>query len=112
MKRFGKTRRALGSQLQLLRERLFAPDANKELRLFSTAETAKLIGITESYIRNMATTEDGPVPEKAPSGRRPYTLEQVHALRQHLTKGKTSYVPWRRGDEHLQVIAVTDFKGR
>lgn len=102
---------ALGSQLQVLRERLFAPDTKKELRSFSTAETAKLIGVTESYIRNLATTEDGPVPEKAPSGRRRYSLEQVHALRQHLTKGKTSYVPCRKGDEHLQVIAVTNFKG-
>lgn len=102
---------ALGSQLQVLRERLFAPDAEKELRSFSTAETAKLIGVTESYIRNLATDETGPIPEKAHTGRRRYTLEQVHALRQHLTKGKTSYVPWRKDDEHLQVIAVTNFKG-
>ena len=32
-------------------------------------------------------------------------------MRQHLTKGKTSYVPWRKDGEHLQVIAVTNFKG-
>lgn len=102
---------ALGSQLQVLRERLFPPEAKKELRSFSTAETAKLIGVTESYIRNLATTEDGPIPEKAHTGRRRYTLKQVHALRQHLTKGKTSYVPWRKDNEHLQVIAVTNFKG-
>ena len=87
---------ALGSQLQVLRERLFPPEAKKELRSFSTAETAKLIGVTESYIRNLATDEAGPIPEKAHTGRRRYTLEQVHALRQHLTKGKTSYVPWRK----------------
>lgn len=102
---------ALGSQLQVLRERLFPPEAKKELRSFSTAETAKLIGVTESYIRNLATDEAGPIPEKAHTGRRRYTLEQVHALRQHLTKGKTSYVPWRKDGEHLQVIAVTNFKG-
>jgi chromosome partitioning protein len=102
---------ALGSQLQVLRERLFPPEAQKELRTFSTAETAKLIGVTESYIRNLATDEAGPIPEKAPTGRRRYSLEQVHALRQHLTKGKTSYVPWRKDGEHLQVIAVTNFKG-
>jgi len=102
---------ALGSQLQVLRERLFPPEAKKELRSFSTAETAKLIGVTESYIRNLATDEEGPIPEKAHTGRRRYTLEQVHALRQHLTKGKTSYVPWRKEGEHLQVIAVTNFKG-
>ena len=102
---------ALGSQLQVLRERLFPPEAQKELRTFSTAETAKLIGVTESYIRNLATDEAGPIPEKATTGRRRYSLEQVHALRQHLTKGKTSYVPWRKEGEHLQVIAVTNFKG-
>ncbi len=102
---------ALGSQLQVLRERLFPPEAKKELRTFSTAETARLIGVTESYIRNLAADEDGPIPEKVHPGRRRYTLEQVHALRQHLTKGKTSYLPWRKDGEHLQVVAVTNFKG-
>lgn len=102
---------ALGSQLQVLRERLFPPEAKKELRSFSTAETAKLIGVTESYIRNLATTEDGPIPEKSATGRRRYTLEQVHALRQHLSRGKASYVPRRKDSDHLQVIAVTNFKG-
>ncbi|SON58493.1 replication protein A (plasmid) [Hartmannibacter diazotrophicus] len=101
---------ALGSQLQVLRERLFPPEAKKGLRSFSTAETAKLIGVTESYIRNLATDEEGPVPEKQ-NGRRRYTLEQIHALRHHLSKGKASYVPARKSNEHLQVIAVTNFKG-
>lgn len=102
---------ALGSQLQVLRERLFPPEAKKELRTFSTAEAARLLGLTESYIRSLATDEDGPIPEKSAPGRRRFTLDQIHALRHHLTKGKTSYVPWRKGDEHLQVIAVTNFKG-
>ena len=107
----GEDSQALGSQLQVLRERLFPPEAKKELRSFSTAETAKLIGVTESYIRNLATVEEGPIPEKAHNGRRRYALGQIHELRQHLTKGKTSYVPWRKDGEHLQVIAVTNFKG-
>lgn len=102
---------ALGSQLQLLRERLFPPEAHKELRRFSSAEAARMIGVTESYIRHLATSEDGPIPEKTASGKRSYTLEQIHALRQHLDKGKMSYVPTRRDGEHLQVIAVTNFKG-
>mgnify|MGYP002682588319 CR=1 FL=1 len=68
---------ALGSQLQVLRERLFPPEAKKELRSFSTAETAKLIGVTESYIRNLATDEAGPIPEKAHTGRRRYTLDRL-----------------------------------
>lgn len=102
---------ALGSQLQVLRERLFPPEAQKELRSFSTAETAKLIGVTEGYIRSLAASEDELISEKAPTGRRRYTLEQINTLRQRLTKGKSSYVPWRKDDEHLQVIAVTNFKG-
>lgn len=102
---------ALGSQLQLLRERLFPPEAEKQLRRFSSAEVAKLIGVTESYVRHLALAEDGPVPEKAPNGKRAYTLDQIHALRRHLTKGKTSYVPTRTAGEHLQIIAVTNFKG-
>ncbi|PZR89319.1 MAG: plasmid partitioning protein RepA [Stutzerimonas stutzeri] len=102
---------ALGAQLQVLRERLFAPDAKKELRTFSTAEAAKFIGLTESYVRNLATTEEGPIPEKGANGRRAYTLKQIHALRQHLSRGKANYVPWRKGGEHLQIIAVTNFKG-
>ena len=101
---------ALGSQLQVLRERLFPPEAKKELRTFSTGEAAKLIGVTESYITNLASGEEGPVPEKQ-NGRRRYSLDQINELRRHLTKGKTSYVPSRQGDEHLQVIAVTNFKG-
>lgn len=102
---------ALGSQLQLLRERLFPPEAHKELRRFSSAEAARLIGVTESYIRHLAASEDGPIPEKTANGKRSYALEQIHTLRQRLTKGKTSYVPVRRDGEHLQVIAVTNFKG-
>ncbi|WP_069308470.1 plasmid partitioning protein RepA, partial [Methylobrevis pamukkalensis] len=102
---------ALGAQLQLLRERLFPPEAQKELRRFSSAEAARLIGVTESYIRHLALAEEGPVPDKTTSGRRAYTLDQIHALRRHLAKGKPAYLPTRGPGEHLQVIAVTNFKG-
>ena len=44
----------LSQQLQALSERLFPPEANKKLRKFSSAETARLIGITDSYIRQLA----------------------------------------------------------
>jgi chromosome partitioning protein len=103
--------RLLGSQLQVLREKLFPPEAKKQLRRFSSAEVARLIGVTESYIRHLAAADEGPLPEKQSSGRRSYSLEQIQALRRYLTKGKTSYLPTRKAGEHLQVIAVTNFKG-
>lgn len=102
---------ALGSQLQLLRERLFPPSAEKELRKLTSAEVAKLIGVTESYIRHLAVQYDAVQPEKSAGGRRLYTLDQVHELRGFLSKSKPSYVPHRRPTDHLQVIAVTNFKG-
>lgn len=101
----------LGTQLQVLRERLFAPEANKELRRFTTGETAKLLGITHGYMRQLAASDDAPVPEKGPRGHNYYSLQQIHALRHYLAKGKPSYLPARKAGEHLQVIAVTNLKG-
>ncbi|TBW32688.1 plasmid partitioning protein RepA [Siculibacillus lacustris] len=102
----------LGSQLQLLREKLFPPEAQKQLRRFSSAEAARLIGVTESYIRHLASAEDGPIREKqANGGKRSYSLDQIHTLRNFLARGKASYLPNRKIGDHLQVIAVTNFKG-
>jgi chromosome partitioning protein len=103
--------RILSSQLQALREKLFPPEAKKQLRRFSSGEAAKLIGVTDSYLRHLSTSGEGAGPEKTAGGRRAYTLEQIHALRHQLAKGKASYLPTRVGAEHLQIIAVTNFKG-
>lgn len=102
---------ALGGQLQLLRERLFPPTAEKSLRKFSSPEVAKLIGVTESYIRHLATQEVSIAAEKTSGGRRLYSLEQVNELRAVLAKSRPGYIPHRKDNEHLQVIAVTNFKG-
>ncbi|MBB6262512.1 chromosome partitioning protein [Paenochrobactrum gallinarii] len=102
---------ALGAQLQLLRERLFPPTAQKSLRKFSSPEVAKLIGVTESYIRHLVTQDDIIKPEKTAGGRRLYSLEQINELRHLLAKNKPSYVPQRRPGDHMQIIAVTNFKG-
>lgn len=103
--------RALSSQLHTLRARLFPPSAQKELRLFSSAEAARLIGVTDGYLRQLALAGDGPEAERGPGGRRLYSLPQVHELRRFLAKSKPGYVPVRVGADHLQVIAVTNFKG-
>ncbi|MBV9491161.1 MAG: plasmid partitioning protein RepA [Verrucomicrobia bacterium] len=108
--------RTLSAQLQALRQRFFAPTAQKVLRRFSSGEAARLIGVSDSYLRQLSLAGEGPQPETGVGGRRLYTLEQIHQLRKHLAelnpglKGR-SYLPQRAADEHLQVIAVTNFKG-
>lgn len=41
----------LSAQLQQLRARAFPPTAQKELRRFMAGEAAKLIGISDAYLR-------------------------------------------------------------
>lgn len=101
----------LSQQLQALSERLFSPEENKVLRKFTSAETAKLVGITDSYIRQMAKLDNSLIPEKTANGRRAFSLEEVHAVRKFLGKSKPAYMPTRTGSQKLQTIAVTNFKG-
>jgi chromosome partitioning protein len=101
----------LSAQLQQLRARAFPPTAQKELRRFMAGEAAKLIGISDAYLRTLVL--DGVIPEaeKNSAGRRLYTLEQIHAIRDHLGRNKKDYVRRRDDSEPIQVIAVTNFKG-
>ncbi len=113
---------ALSLQLQAMRDRLFAPTSQKTLRSFSSGEAARLVGVSDGYLRQLSLAGEGPQPEVGAGGRRSYSLADIDALRhylaeQALSKGNTakarSYVKWRdpaRG-EHLQVISVTNFKG-
>lgn len=105
----------LSSQLSALRDRLFPPTAQKTLRSFTSGEAAKLIGVTDGYLRQLSISGDGPAPEVGPGGRRLYTLADVNGLREFLASqgGAKSkqYVKRRQPGEHLQVIAITNFKG-
>ena len=104
----------LSRQMQAVRERIFPPDAAKVLRTFTSGEAAKLLGLTDSYLRQLSRANEGPQPEINSSGKRMYTLDQIHDMRRHLSAanpGGKVRVATRTGDEHLQVIAVTNFKG-
>src|SRR5215217_7502479 len=102
---------ALSSQLQTLRAKLYPPEARKQLRRFTSGEAARLIGVTDSYLRHLALGGEGPEPEKNAAGRRAYSLEQIHEIRRVLAKAKPAYLPTRDGPDRLQIIAVTNFKG-
>jgi chromosome partitioning protein len=114
--------RALSAQLQAMRERLFPPASQKTLRSFTSGEAARLIGVSDGYLRQLSLAGEGPQPQVSPGGRRYYTLADIDALRhflaaQALAKGNEakarSYVRWRdeKRGEHLQVLSVTNFKG-
>lgn len=105
----------LSRQLQALRARFFPPEAQKTLRRFSSGEAARLIGVSDSYLRQISLAGEGPEPEVGAGGRRQYGLEQINALRAMLAgqggAKALSYMPRRRAGEHLQVLAVANFKG-
>lgn len=103
---------ALSAELYSLRARLFPPSASKELRQFSSGEAATLIGISDAYLRQLSLAGEGPVPLQTSGGRRSYTLGQINEFRRFLSREKgREYLPVRRGDDHLQVLAITNFKG-
>ena len=100
----------LSSQLQAMTEALFPPVSTKTLRKFTSGEAAKLLKVSDSTLRKMSLAGEGPLPETSGGGRRHYTLEQINELRRHMAdRGRP--LPVRSGDEHLQVISVTNFKG-
>lgn len=106
--------RELSEKLQAHRLKLFPPTARKKLRPFSSGEAAKLVGVNDGYLRQLSLEGKGPKPETNPSGRRSYTFDDIQALRTYLDEtGKSTrrYRPWRITGDHLQVVAVVNFKG-
>ncbi|MCV3767947.1 plasmid partitioning protein RepA [Rhizobium sp. TRM95796] len=113
---------ALSAQLKAMRERLFPPASQKTLRSFTSGEAARLIGVSDGYLRQLTLAGEGPQPQIGSAGRRYYSLADIDALRrfladQALAKGNDAkartYLKWRdpARSEHLQVISVTNFKG-
>jgi chromosome partitioning protein len=105
--------RNLSTQLRALRESLFPPSAQKALRRFSSGEAARLIGVTDGYLRQLSIAGEGPAPDIGVGGRRSYTLTQINELRALLDQSKPTkrFVKHRRPEEKLQVLAVVNFKG-
>jgi len=105
----------LSSQLQSLRERMYPPHAQKVLRNFMTQEVSKLTSIPESSLRTMSNEGKGPVPARLDNNHRAYTLAQINELRRIFAVQKPSdalrFLPRRRPADHLQILAVVNFKG-
>ena len=110
----GEHAELLSARLQAHRKQLFPPDAGKVLRKFTSGEVADLLGVKDAYLRKLHLDGRGPEPEIRAAGRRYYSPQDIQALREMLeigTKSPGTYLPGRRGDNHLQVITVINFKG-
>ena len=106
----------LSAQLQALSQAMFPPTSQKTLRRFTSGEAARLMRVSDSTLRKMTLAGEGPQPDTTSNGRRLYTLGQINEIRALLASGTrgreaTDFIPHRRGNEHLQVIAITNFKG-
>src|SRR4051812_16045270 len=78
----------LSGQLRSLGTSIFPPTARKSLRAFSSGEVARLIGVSDGYLRQLSLDGLGPVPAVGSAGRRSYTLTQVSELRRYLADAR------------------------
>ena len=105
----------LSDQMQALRERMYPPHAEKALRHFMTNEVSKLTSIPESTLKTMSIEGKGPIPARLENNHRAYTLAQINELRRLFAEQKPSealrFLPHRRSGEHLQIVAIANFKG-
>lgn len=105
----------LSGQLQQLRTRMYPPTAEKSLRHFLTNEVSKLTSIPDSTLKLMSSEGRGPIPGRLENNHRVYTLAQINELREMFAAQKPAdalrFLPRRRGGEHLQVLAIANFKG-
>jgi len=85
------------------------PD-HRTLRSFSSGEVAGILGVSDSYLRQLSLDGLGPTPELGTAGRRSYTLRQINELRAYLAssrpKDALKFCPRRRKGEKLQIISV------
>lgn len=102
------TRRA-ATVIERLRERVFAPNAEKRLDIrFNVRTAAEMVGRTEKAIRDAEADGRLPEPDKDDgTGRRTgYTLAQVNKMREVF-----GTLPHRTSEDPPLVLAVQNFKG-
>ncbi len=92
----------------------FAPDARKQLRLFSAGEAANLLGISPSFLRKLHFEDRVPDVHMTPGGRRHYSAADLTTIRKVLEENAKSpggYLKGRREGDPVQVLSFLNFKG-
>lgn len=113
--RISRHARIASNQLRSLSTTLFPPTASKTLRSFSSGEVAKIIRVSDGYLRQLSLDGLGPVPKIGQGGRRSYTLAQINELRHYLAtvrpKEALDFLPRRRPGDKLHIVTACNFKG-
>lgn len=112
--RIRENAQSLASALEQHMLKSFAPDARKELRLFSAGEAADLLGISPSFLRKLHF--DGRIGDvhATAGGRRYYSAADLNAIRATLeanAKTPGTYLTGRRAGDKVQVLSFLNFKG-
>ncbi|KAB0267249.1 MAG: putative replication protein [Microvirga sp.] len=114
-KRIARHAGVLSAQLRQLGTALFPPAASKGLRSFTSGEAARILGVSDGYLRQLSLDGQGPIPTIGTGGRRSYRLAQINEMRNYLAdvrpRETLTFKQGRQHDDKLQVIAVTNFKG-
>ena len=80
-----------------------------------TPEVATLTSISQSSLRTLSIEGKGPSPMRLENNHRAYTLSQINELRRYFAERHPSdaldYLPRRQSGEHLQILAIANFKG-
>ncbi len=104
----------LAAALDAHMHKVFSPDAQKELRLFSASEAAEHLGISTSFLRKLHF--DGKVldVESTSGGRRLYSAHDIQAIRgvlEESAKVPGTYQRGRKPGDKVQVLSFLNFKG-
>ena len=94
--------------------KVFAPDARKELRLFSAGEAAEMLGISTSFLRKLHFDDKIADVHLTSGGRRHYSASDLLEIRKTLestAKTKGAYQRGRRDGDKVQVLSFLNFKG-
>ncbi|MGY9046422.1 chromosome partitioning protein ParA [Puniceibacterium antarcticum] len=112
--RIRENAQSLASALEQHMLKSFAPDARKQLRLFSAGEAAQLLGISPSFLRKLHFEDRVADVHTSPGGRRHYSVADMNAIRTVLegtAKTQGSYLSGRRPGDKVQVLSFLNFKG-
>jgi len=92
----------------------FMPDARKELRPFTSAESAEFLGMDPARLRKLHFDDKIPEVEMDSRGRRLYSGTNIVEIRRVLeaqSRKVGQFLPGRREGDRIQVIAVANYKG-
>lgn len=91
-----------------------APDSEKTLRPFTSAEAAEFLGVSTGHLRKMHSEKRIPEVHGGTPARKLYTAAEIQMIRAAIAENARNpqqFLPGRRSSEQLQVLAFTGFKG-